>query len=145
MNDFSAEIFFNEGVQIVKKNSNAFTFDATNCPDLFPPLAVLASFAKGISKIKGVNRLKHKESDRALTIQSELTKMGAKIKIVGDEMIINGIDEVYPAMINPNGDHRIAMAASIMALKAEGETIIYNAEVVGKSFPTFFEYLNKIG
>jgi 3-phosphoshikimate 1-carboxyvinyltransferase len=145
LKDFGATINFGDGIRVSKNETNAFTFDATHCPDLFPPLAVLASFAKGISKIKGVNRLKHKESDRASTIQSELTKMGAKIQIVGDEMIINGIDEVHPAMINPHGDHRIAMAAGIMALSAQsGSVVIQNSEVVKKSFPDFFECLEQL-
>jgi 3-phosphoshikimate 1-carboxyvinyltransferase len=145
LKDFGATINFGDGIRVSKNETNAFTFDATHCPDLFPPLAVLASFAKGISKIKGVNRLKHKESDRASTIQSELTKMGAKVQIVGDEMIINGIDEVHPAMINPHGDHRIAMAAGIMALSAQsGSVVIQNSEVVKKSFPDFFECLEQL-
>jgi 3-phosphoshikimate 1-carboxyvinyltransferase len=145
LKDFGATINFGDGIRVSKNETNAFTFDATHCPDLFPPLAVLASFAKGISKIKGVNRLKHKESDRASTIQSELTKMGAKIQIVRDEMIINGIDEVHPAMINPHGDHRIAMAAAIMALSAQsGSVVIQNSEVVKKSFPDFFECLEQL-
>jgi 3-phosphoshikimate 1-carboxyvinyltransferase len=145
LKDFGATINFSDGLRVSKNETNAFTFDATHCPDLFPPLTVLACFAKGISKIKGVNRLKHKESDRASTIQSELTKMGAKIQIVGDEMIINGIDKVYPAMINPHGDHRIAMAASIMALSLKsGFVVIQNSEVVKKSFPDFFECLEQL-
>jgi 3-phosphoshikimate 1-carboxyvinyltransferase len=145
LKDFGAEILLDNVIRIVKNQSKAFEFDATHCPDLFPPLAVLASFAQGESKIKGVSRLIYKESNRAATIQSELTKLGAKIQIVGDEMIINGIDEVYPAMINPHGDHRIAMAASIMALSAQsGSVVIQNSEVVKKSFPDFFECLEQL-
>lgn len=144
LQDFGAEIKLENGVQIIKNQSKAFEFDATHCPDLFPPLAVLASFAQGESKIKGVSRLIHKESNRAATIQSELTKMGAQISISDDVMHIQGIEKSTGAKIDPHGDHRIAMSCAIMALRAEGETIIHNAEVVGKSFPTFFEYLNKI-
>ena len=144
LQDFGADIQLENGVRIIKNQSKAFEFDATHCPDLFPPLAVLASFAQGESKIKGVSRLIHKESNRAATIQSELTKMGAHISISDDMMHIQGIEIAIGAKIDPHGDHRIAMSCAIMALRAEGETIINNAEVVGKSFPTFFEYLNKI-
>jgi len=144
LTDFGADIQLDKGVRVVKKNSKAFTFNATNCPDLFPPLAVLASFANGESMIKGVSRLIHKESNRALTIHSELTKMGAKISIVGDEMLIQGIENVNSAEINPHGDHRIAMSCAIMALKADKPTAIQDSEVVNKSFPDFYNFLEKL-
>ena len=144
LTDFGADIQLEKGVRVVKKNSNAFTFDATNCPDLFPPLAVLASFAKGESQIIGVSRLIHKESDRAQTIQSELSKLGAQISIAEDVMYIQGIEKATATEVNSHGDHRIAMACAIMALRAEGSTKIKNSEAVNKSFPDFFEYLEKI-
>ena len=143
--DFGAEIIFEENsIRIIKKENNPFEFDATHCPDLFPPLAVLASFASGISRIKGVSRLKHKESDRASSIKEELNKMGGKISNVDDVMIIEGIHAAKSARINPHGDHRIAMASAIMGLKSDGVTIIENSEVVKKSFPAFFDFLNKL-
>jgi 3-phosphoshikimate 1-carboxyvinyltransferase len=142
--DFGAEINLDNGVKIIKKDSKAFNFDATHCPDLFPPLAVLASFGSGVSRIRGVSRLMHKESNRAESIQTELTKMGAKIAFEGDDMLIEGNIKVNSASINTHGDHRIAMASAIMALKADGKTTICNAEVVGKSFPEFYQYLEKI-
>ena len=144
LQDFGAEILLDNGIRIIKNQSKAFEFDATHCPDLFPPLAVLASFGKGESKIKGVSRLIHKESNRAQTIQSELTKMGAKISIVGDEMLIQGIENVNSAEINPHGDHRIAMSCAIMALKADKPTTIQDSEVVNKSFPDFYNFLGKL-
>jgi len=142
--DFGAEVQLNDGVTITKKEAKAFNFDATHCPDLFPPLAVLASFGSGVSRIRGVSRLKHKESNRAESIQTELTKMGAKISFEGDEMLIEGIINANSASIDTHGDHRIAMAAAVMALKADGKTTICNAEVVAKSFPEFYQYLEKI-
>jgi 3-phosphoshikimate 1-carboxyvinyltransferase len=144
LKDFGADLLLEDGVRIIKNQSKAFDFDATNCPDLFPPLAVLASFANGESRIKGVSRLIYKESNRAVTIQSELTKMGAKISIVGDEMLIQGIENVNSAEINPHGDHRIAMSCAIMALKADKPTTIQDSEVVNKSFPDFYNFLGKL-
>jgi 3-phosphoshikimate 1-carboxyvinyltransferase len=144
LTEFGADIQLEKGVRVVKKNSNAFTFDATNCPDLFPPLAVLASFAKGESQIIGVSRLIYKESNRAQTIQSELSKLGAQISIAEDVMYIQGIEKAIATEVNSHGDHRIAMACAIMALRAEGSTTIKNSEAVNKSFPDFFEYLEKI-
>ena len=57
----------------------AFEFDATDCPDLFPPLVALAAMCKGVSIIKGVERLAHKESDRGITLQTEFAKLGVTI------------------------------------------------------------------
>ena len=57
---------------------NAFEFDATDCPDLFPPLVALAAYCKGETEIKGVSRLTHKESNRAITLQEEFEKMGVR-------------------------------------------------------------------
>jgi 3-phosphoshikimate 1-carboxyvinyltransferase len=144
LRDFGADLLLENGVRIIKNQSKAFDFDATHCPDLFPPLAVMASFANGESRIKGVSRLIYKESNRAVTIQSELTKMGAKISIVGDEMLIQGIENVNSAEINPHGDHRIAMSCAIMALKADKPTTIQDSEVVNKSFPDFYNFLEKL-
>jgi 3-phosphoshikimate 1-carboxyvinyltransferase len=70
--------------------------------------------------------------------------MGAQISISDDVMHIQGIEKAIGSKIDPHGDHRIAMSCAIMALKAEGQTIIQNSEVVGKSFPSFFDYLEKI-
>lgn len=145
LKDFGAEISIKKDVvRIIKGHSRSFVFDATHCPDLFPPLAVLASFGEGESQIKGVSRLIHKESNRAQTIQSELTKMGAMISISGDVMHIQGIEKAKAAIIDPHGDHRIAMACAIMALKSEKPNTIKNSQVVSKSFPDFFQKLDEI-
>lgn len=87
----------------------------------------------------------HKESNRALTIQSELSKLGAQISISEDVMYIQGIEKAIATMVNSHGDQRIAIDFVIMFLRAEGSTKIKDAEAVNKSFPNFFEYLEKIG
>ena len=68
----------------------AFKVDASNCPDLFPIISVLAAFCQGTSRLAGVGRLANKESDRAKAIMEMLTRMGVKAEIDGDEMIIEG-------------------------------------------------------
>jgi 3-phosphoshikimate 1-carboxyvinyltransferase len=145
LKDFGAGLIITD--QFVRAFSNEkrpFTFDATHCPDLFPPLAVLASYAAGESRIKGLGRLTHKESNRALTIRSELKKMGADILFAGDEMIIRGVSEMKGTTIDSHGDHRIAMAASIMGLFASGSTYIQHSEAVNKSFPKFYDFLARL-
>lgn len=122
-----------------------FHFDATDCPDLFPPLVALAAYCNGISVIKGVNRLQYKESNRALSLQEEFAKMGINIKLEADKMIIEGDREIKAATIHSHHDHRIAMACSIVALKANGETLVEAADAVNKSYPVFFNHLKMLG
>ncbi len=130
---------FNEGCITVKSTTlNAFSFDATHCPDLIPPLCVLATQCEGESRISGVHRLQHKESDRGLTLSSELGKMGAKVNIEGDVMIVNGKQALHGAEVDACGDHRIAMAMVCLGLVAQGETSIIGAECISKSYHEFY-------
>lgn len=139
-----AEVSVKEkSVFVKKKNLDAFKFDATDCPDLFPPLVCLAVACDGISIIKGVSRLKHKESDRAETLQKEFEKAGVRIEIVDDNMKVYG-SGIYGTTIDSRGDHRIAMAAGVMNLVSEGEIVINGENVVGKSYPHFFQDLRNL-
>ncbi len=122
-----------------------FHFDATDCPDLFPPLVALAAYCNGTTVIEGVSRLTHKESNRALTLQEEFGKLGVQIKLQDDLMMITGGGGVKAARVHSHHDHRIAMACAVAALKAEGEMIIENAEAVDKSYPSFYEDLKLLG
>lgn len=131
----------NNKLRVQTDELNCFEFDATNCPDLFPPLAVLACNCKGKSMIYGTERLKHKESDRASALVKELGKMGAKIKVVGNRMEIHGKKLKGGATIDPHNDHRIAMACAIAALNSEKPVKIKNPGCVSKSYPNFFEDL----
>ena len=129
-------------------NSNnliAFEFNATDCPDLFPPLVALASVCNGVTKIKGVSRLAHKESDRGLTLQTEFAKMGVQIKLVGDEMLIHGGSLIQSATVFSQHDHRIAMACGVAALVANGPIEITEAEAINKSYTNFFTHLQELG
>ncbi len=134
-----------KGIQLVPGEMNAFDFDATDCPDLFPPLVALAAYCKGNTNIKGVSRLTHKESNRALTLQEEFGKMGVRIELNDDTMIIHGGNRVKGANVHSRHDHRIAMACAIADLKAEGETVIEEAQAIKKSYPDFYDDLEKLG
>ena len=122
-----------------------FEFDATDCPDLFPPLVALASVCNGVTKIKGVSRLAHKESDRGLTLQTEFAKMGVQIDLVGDEMLIHGGALIQSATVFSQQDHRIAMACGVAALVANGPIEITEAEAINKSYTDFFTHLQELG
>jgi 3-phosphoshikimate 1-carboxyvinyltransferase len=121
-----------------------FEFDATECPDLFPPLAALAMYCEGTTALRGARRLKHKESDRGTVIKKELGKLNGSIELDGDCMIIKG-SRVTGGITNSHGDHRIAMACAIAALGAEAPVVIDNAESINKSYHEFYEHLAALG
>ena len=120
-----------------------FSFDASDCPDIFPPLVALASSIRGISRIRGVHRLSSKESDRASALQTTFNSLGAEVHVEGDEMLVKG-GVLHGGTVSSWGDHRIAMAAAVAALVAEHEVSIEGAECVSKSWPGFFEDLASI-
>ena len=124
---------------------SAFNFDATDCPDLFPPLVALASFCEGVTTLRGVSRLAHKESDRGLTLQQEFGKMGVQVELNGDEMKIRGVELVQGTAVHSRHDHRIAMACAVAALRANGQTVIEEAQAVNKSYPDFYRHLQALG
>lgn len=137
-----------DGIQIGSADGSAlraFEFDATDCPDLFPPLVALASVCIGVSEIKGVSRLAHKESDRGLTLQTEFAKLGIQIDLDGDIMKIHGGVEINSATVFSQHDHRIAMACGVAALKASGPVLITEAEAINKSYTQFFDHLVQLG
>ena len=143
--EFGANVKWNENSLTVSKNKiGRFSFDATNAPDLFPPLAVLASFGEKESSITGVSRLFSKESNRAKTIISELTKLGANIKIDGEKMLIAPAKSPSIYAVNSCNDHRIAMAAAIFGLNLNKPIEISDFEAVNKSFPTFYKLLESV-
>jgi 3-phosphoshikimate 1-carboxyvinyltransferase len=123
----------------------AFHFDANDCPDLFPPLVALAAYCDGTTVIEGVNRLAHKESNRALTLQQEFAKLGVEIGLQDNLMLIKGGGPVNGATNHSHHDHRIAMACAVAGLKATGEVIIEEAEAINKSYPDFYEHIKKLG
>ena len=142
-----ADISINEKEIIIvsKGELQAFEFNATDCPDLFPPLAALAACCKGTTKITGVSRLTHKESNRALSIQEESGKMNIKIELNDNVMLIEGSENIEGTTVHSHHDHRIAMMCAVLALKAKGETIIEDAEAVNKSYPDFYNHLQQLG
>ena len=134
-----------KGITVHPAAMNSFDFDATDCPDLFPPLVALAAGCTGVTVIKGVSRLAHKESDRGLTLQEEFGKMGIRIELDHDLMRIYADGQVKGAKVHSRHDHRIAMACAVAALKADGDVTIEQANAVKKSYPDFFRDLKKLG
>lgn len=126
----------------------AFNVDASNCPDLFPIISVLAAFCQGTSRLAGVGRLANKESDRARAILDMLTQMGVKAAVEGDEMVIEGhglAQRLLGGSLLKGGDytschdHRMVMALKVAALGADSPIVIDDEECVAKSFPGFHD------
>ncbi|MFT4092845.1 MAG: 3-phosphoshikimate 1-carboxyvinyltransferase [Niabella sp.] len=134
-----------KGIQLHKTTLNAFEFDATDCPDLFPPLVALAAYCEGMTSLKGVSRLAHKESDRGITLQQEFGKMGLQVDLDGDMMYIHGGKGLKGALVHSRHDHRIAMACAVAALRATGDTTIEEAYAINKSYPDFYDHLKLLG
>lgn len=130
---------------LTESDLKAFEFDATDCPDLFPPLVSLAAYCNGVSVIKGVRRLIHKESNRAFSLTKEFCKMNVPIVVEEDLMIITGGNKLIGTSVSSHNDHRIAMACAVAGLKASGITYIDKAEAVNKSYPVFWKDLQSLG
>ena len=134
----------------------AFNVDASNCPDLFPVISVLAAFCQGTSRIAGLGRLANKESDRAKAILDMLTQMGVEAHRKDDELVVKGYSLVQRLLGQSSGescqpgllkggeytshhDHRMVMALKVASLGADGPIIIDDEDCVAKSFPSFKE------
>ena len=116
--------------------------DLKHTPDLAPTVAVVAAFADSPSTIRGTSHIRVKESDRAAVIVRELNKIGALAELNQDHIKITPAAK-RPALVKTDGDHRVAMAFSIAALKIEGLTID-DRDCVKKSYPGFFDDLNTL-
>ena len=134
----------------------AFDVDASNCPDLFPIISVLAAFCQGTSRIAGLERLANKESDRAKAILDMLTQMGVEAHRKDDELVVKGYslvqrllgqstgDPCQPGLLKggeytSHHDHRMVMALKVASLGADGPIIVDDEDCVAKSFPLFNE------
>lgn len=134
----------NSHIKISRTDLKPFEFDATQSPDLFPPLVALASYCNGTSIIKGVSRLIYKESNRAISLKDEFGKMNINIEIKEDQMYVTG-GKPQGARVESHDDHRIAMAVAIASLGATGKVYIRDSQCVGKSYPGFFDDLRNLG
>lgn len=133
-------------VHVRKAPLRAFEVDASNCPDLFPVIAVLAAFCQGTSRIGGVGRLANKESDRASAIVDMLTRMGVKAAVKGDRLLVEGHSLAQRSLTGnllrggeytSHHDHRMVMALKVAAFGADGPVRIDDEQCVAKSFPDF--------
>jgi len=112
--------------------------------DEIPVLAATAPYTKDGLEVRDAKELRVKESDRIAAVATNLRKMGAEAEERPDGLRIPGRQRLHGAELDSLGDHRIAMAFAIAALRAEGETTIHGADAAGVSYPAFFEELQRV-
>jgi len=112
--------------------------------DEIPVLAAIAPYTSQGIEIRDARELRVKESDRIATIAANLRAMGAEVEEREDGLSIPGGQSLHGAMVDSHGDHRIAMAFAIAALRAQGETEIKGADAAAVSYPSFFSTLENI-
>jgi 3-phosphoshikimate 1-carboxyvinyltransferase len=112
--------------------------------DELPVLAAIGPYTSGGIRIRDAKELRVKESDRIALVAKNLRAMGAEVTEFEDGLDVPGGQKLHGATIDSGGDHRIAMAFSVAALRAEGETLIQGAESAAISFPEFFELLDQV-
>jgi 3-phosphoshikimate 1-carboxyvinyltransferase len=112
--------------------------------DELPLVGLLGCFAEGETIVRGAQELRVKESDRIALVVKNLRAMGAAVTEFEDGLDVPGGQKLHGAVIDSGSDHRIAMAFSVAALKAEGQTLIQGAESAAISFPEFFDLLDLV-
>jgi len=143
--DAGAEVTWQNGALTVKKGEiKPFSVDVSQFPDIFPILAVLACGAEGESLLYNAGRLRIKESDRIETTAALVRALGGNVEVGQDFMRIFGTGRLCGGTVDGAGDHRIVMSAAIASALCEKEVEILGAEAVNKSFPTFFEALERV-
>jgi len=145
--EMGAEIDWNkkDGVITARKSELCgISFDASDTPDLVPTIAILSAVAKGETEIYNAEHLRIKEIDRIRGIAVNLRSLGVEVDERKDGLRIMGKENKYfKGTVDSFGDHRIALAFSLLGLL--GEVRVRNAEVVSVSYPDFFETLKKLG
>ena len=119
--------------------------DVSDCPDLLPPLAVMAAFHDGTTRLTNAARLRLKESDRLATVTKMLTALGGQVEEGPDWLAIPGTRFLKGGTVDGANDHRIVMAAAVAAARCQGPVVIRGAEAVKKSYPNFWRDYETLG
>jgi 3-phosphoshikimate 1-carboxyvinyltransferase len=119
--------------------------DIPSCIDEIPLLAVLGLFAKGVTRICGAQELRHKESDRLAAVARLVNSVGGCIELREDGFIVEGPQTLRSGRVDPQGDHRIAMAAAVLAAGIRGGATVEGFEAAEVSFPDFQNVYRTLG
>ncbi len=147
LREAGAEVRVGDGWAEVESRGSldGFEADLRDCPDLLPILAVVGARARGRTRIRGVEHARVKESDRISVMARELRRVGVRVTERRDGLEIEGGDGIRARTLDPEGDHRVVMALSVLALVAEGPSRVLNASVAADSYPGFFSDLFYLG
>lgn len=154
LESFGAKILqTDEGITVQKPTVLRGTVvDASDVPDLIPVLAVVAAHAEGKTVFINAGRLRIKESDRIVSTEELLQRLGIRTESTQDTLTVYGIAQTVPASSDTSAiavrsfnDHRIAMSAAVAATVSERPLLLSQAEAVSKSYPTFYEHYKSLG
>lgn len=132
-------------------DSSEYIINASQIPDLIPALSVAAAVTPGVTRVVKAGRLRIKECDRLEATREMLERLGTDASIDGDSLLIRGrmtkpgLPAFRACEINGYNDHRMVMAASIAATRADGPVVISDARAIRKSYPDFFHDYRRIG
>jgi 3-phosphoshikimate 1-carboxyvinyltransferase len=132
-------------ITVSRGGLRAFEFDLSDCPDLAPPLTVLALACRGKTVLKGAKRLAAKESNRGIALEETMNIIGGRVKNYGSSVEIEGGDELQGGSASSFNDHRIAMALASAALLCKTPVRITGMECINKSYPGFMDDYISIG
>ena len=119
--------------------TNISSAEVSGLVDEVPILALAAACAEGTSRFHGLDELRHKESDRLAGIAELLGCFGAKARVDGDDLVVEGTTRLKGAKVDSLDDHRLAMTGFIAGFLAHGETTVRGADCVNISYPSFYE------
>ena len=134
-------------IEVVSSPTKGIVIEKGMIPGLIDELPIifsLAALSKGKTVVKGARELRVKETDRISSMKENLERMGANFNVEGDSVVIECVKGLMAANLKSFGDHRTCMAIVMAALAAKGESEIDDVECVSKSFPGFFEILEKL-
>ena len=136
-----------DGQLVVRRTAlDGAVVDVSEAPDLVPTVAALGSVADGTTQIEHATAGRYKTAGRAAAMAEELSRLGVDAGVDGDALVIRGGESaLMGATVDGRSDHRIVMALAVLALAADGETTIRNADHVDASFPAFFDVLYDLG
>lgn len=146
LTSFGAEIKKENGtIQADLSHLHSTDIDASDIPDLVPVISALAATADGETRIYNASRLRLKESDRITTTVQMVNSLGGEAIPTNDGLIVKGKPTLSGGTVDGCGDHRIVMAATVMAAKCKNPVIITGTDAVNKSYPEFFNEYTSLG
>lgn len=133
-----------DGILVKKGELKGNSIDAAEIPDLIPALAAVAAVAEGETLVYNAARLRLKESDRIRTTCDFVRALGGTVEEQDAGLRIVGVGQLRGGVVDPSGDHRIAMAAAVAACASAGDVTISQSECTAKSYPCFFDDLQSL-